>query len=217
MKWPGGSLFRKYMGVGTLLYLQCFLVYGFTNWWATRQADWYRWYFQWELSLPFVPTFVYVYLSLVLFLLLPMFYLRETALKPWALSYTVMTLVAGIIFFTFPTTLAIPRASFNTDAGLLFSLIYTLDMPHNLFPSLHVAYTTFVMHLAFYFSVPRIPLLLMMFWWLLLSISVLLVHQHHMVDIVGGMVLSYLCYRWVFLPGLADTGETLRLSAKAKG
>lgn len=197
--WPSKKLLKAYFGIGTLLYLQCFLVYGLTNWLATFRDEYYHLYFSWERFTPFVPQFVYVYMSMALFLLLPLFYVKELHLKPWAVSYVVMTLVAGLIFLLFPATLAVGRSVETANSNTLFSLIYMLDHPHNLFPSLHVAYTTLAMQLAYFYSVTRKVFWIIFLWWFALTLSVLLVHQHQLLDIVGGILLSHLCYRYIFL------------------
>lgn len=198
-KWPTRKLTKSFLFIGSLLYLQCFIIYGFTNWWASQRELLYHLYFSWELSFPFLPQFVYVYMTLAVFLLLPMFYLNEKAIKPWAVSYVLMTLIAGSIFLAFPTALASERPLFLAQENRLFQLIYTLDMPHNLFPSLHVAYTTFALQLAMFFGVGKKALSIMFVWWLALTLSVLFIRQHHVLDIIGGLVLSYSCYRLIFV------------------
>ena len=197
--WPAPSLVKRFVQIGSLLYLLFFLVYGFTNWWATRHSHWHQLYFSWELALPFVPEFVYVYLSLILFLILPVFFMDQRSVKPWALSYIFMTIVAGVIFFVYPTTHAVQRTASAVNENWLFSLIYILDMPHNLFPSLHVAFTTFVVQMAWFFNIAARVFWIMLLWWVLLTASVLLIQQHHVLDIVGGVLLSGLCYRFLFL------------------
>ncbi len=36
----------------------------------------------------------------------------------------------------------------------------------------------------------------LLFWWLLLCLSVLFVHQHHLLDIAGGLVLAGMLCRF---------------------
>lgn len=202
---------RHFFLLGTLLYLQFFLVYGGSNRLAALQAERYRFYFDWELAIPFVPQFLYIYLSLSLFLLLPLRYLRLSQLRPWALSYMWMTFLAGTIFLLLPTEVAQPRHLLAAQSQPLLALLYTLDGPHNLFPSLHVAYTTLALLMVLGSGRRDGWLWPILLWWSLLLASVLLVHQHHTVDIAAGLLLAAFCYRYIYRRGVvkycADGGS----------
>ena len=193
------SLIRKFFGLGLLLYLQFFLVYGISNWLAAQRMERYQFYFDWEPAIPLVPEFIYIYLSMSLFVILPLGYLQPWQLRRWALSFMWMTFVAGFIFILLPTELATSRLAELPESQPLFALLYTLDLPHNLFPSLHVAYTTLTLLIIIGSRYRDAWVGPIAGWWLLMQISVLLVHQHYLLDIAGGLVLASGSYKFIYL------------------
>lgn len=195
------ELSRGFFGFGTLLYVQFFLVYGGCNSFASQQIERYALYFEWERELPFVPQLIYIYLSLSLFVILPLRYLQPQQLRPWALSYMWMTFAAGALFILFPTELAVPRPVDLAKSHQLFALLYSLDLPHNLFPSLHVSYPSLAMLIIIGSKRRDRWFWPITGWWFLMLISVLLMHQHYMADIVGGLLLAICCYHYVYKAG----------------
>jgi len=192
---------RGFFGLGTLLYIQFFIVYGSCNWFASQSSEHYRFFFDWEQQIPFVPQFIYIYLSLSLFIILPLCYLQHHQLKPWAKSYMWMTFVAGLVFILLPTKLAAARSLDIMQREELFALLYSLDLPHNLFPSLHVGYTSLALLIIVGSERKNSWIWLILGWWLLLMVSVLLMRQHYLADIIGGLLLAMGCYRYIYLAG----------------
>ena len=78
-------------------------------------------------------------------------------------------------------------------------------MPHNLVPSLHVA-TSALFIAVLYRSLSSVWIRAgLILWGMLLCASVLLVHQHHVLDVVSGLLLGYLCYRLVYRRAIERT------------
>ena len=67
--------------------------------------------------------------------------------------------------------------------------LFALDHPHNLVPSLHVAWSCAAV-LAIIRHTGRGLTLLFLLWLVLIVSSVLLVHQHHVADVVTGLLLA---------------------------
>ena len=199
--WPSAQLTKDFFSLGTLLYLQFFLVYGGTNCLAAQSQNHYQVFFNWELSSPFIALFIYPYLSLSLFVILPLFYIQPQQLRSWVLSYMWLTFAAGAVFIILPTELAITRTISPDNTALiqyLFSLLYAFDQPHNLFPSLHIAYTTLALLIIISRRRINIWLWLIISWWLLMLISVLLIQQHYLADIAAGLLLAIVCYYYCY-------------------
>jgi membrane-associated phospholipid phosphatase len=78
----------------------------------------------------------------------------------------------------------------------VFNLLQMVDTPHNLAPSLHVAFSALIL-LGCAEIAPRHWAWGYYFWLLVLSASTVLVHQHHLFDGVSGLVLAMLA-RWRF-------------------
>ena len=197
-----------YRGIGNVLFyarlavplsLLFAVVYFGTNWITSRRTDNHQLYLEWELAIPFVPSMIYVYASLLLLLLLPAFTLTRSQLIALARSLVTALFIATAIYLLLPAELGFVRPEHVPGYNTVFHALYALEMPHNLVPSLHVASSAlFLAALYRSLSSPwfRGGLIL---WGVLLCASVLLVHQHHVLDVVSGLLLGYLCYRLVYL------------------
>jgi hypothetical protein len=95
-------------------------------------------------AIPFIPETVYLYGLVYGAALYPLFVVRSRALlRRTALAYVVVIAVSLACFVVFPVTCAALRPPLaEVDPGTLHGwglrLIYRLDPPANLFPSLHV-------------------------------------------------------------------------------
>ena len=102
-----------------------------------------------------------------------------------------------VVFVLFPTTMSRPELGGGTGWIALMRILYGIDTPDNLFPSLHcmVAWLCWV-GIRENRRVPfpwRIAALLMA---VAVCLSTLTTRQHVLPDVAGGILLSELCY-WV--------------------
>ncbi|WP_413289277.1 phosphatase PAP2 family protein [Bdellovibrio sp. HCB337] len=170
--------------------------YGFTNWRASQHSDTYRFWMDWELGIPLVPATIIIYVSLNILTLLPLFTLNSSQIKALGKSLLVATVIAAVIFFFFPAHIGWARTS---DVGFwtpFYETLFSLDQTANTLPSLHITYSYLVVR-----AIASVHLRLkqaLWFWFACISMSVLLTHQHHVLDIVGGMVLAEACFRVLF-------------------
>ena len=175
------------------------MVYFPTNWITSRRTGNHRLFLDWELAIPFVPSMIYVYASLLVLMLLPAFTLTRAQLSALARAQVVTLFVAALIFLLLPTELGFERPQHVPGYDTAFQLLYAFELPHNLVPSLHIASSTLFIA-AIRNSLPsswsRAGLIL---WGMLLCVSVLLVQQHHILDVICGLLLGYLIYRLVYL------------------
>lgn len=169
-----------------------FLIYNITNHLAANGPTPPTWYAQWELKIPIVPWLILPYWSID-FLYVGGFLLCVSRTELRILSWRVFTAVAiaGTVFWLYPLNLGFQRTG---DYGVwtpLYSALFSFDKPHNLFPSLHVAFAvilrwTYARHLS---GGLRIAFHL---WFALITVSTVFVHQHHLIDVVGGGMLGAL-------------------------
>lgn len=199
MRYPDTQTTILYFGYGTLLYMQFFIVYGLANWISSSSDNIHHLYFEWETRLPFISYFIIPYLSLSLFLILPLFYIDKMRLKQWAKTYMYLTFLAGLIFLLLPTAHVYGRQIIDNEYKGLYDFLYMFDLPHNLFPSLHVALTTLVIFIIWRQIKGRMASIFILTWWGLMTMSVVLVRQHHIPDIIGGILLAYICYSQIYL------------------
>ena len=148
-----------------------------------------------ELSIPFVPGAVVVYMSIYALFLAGPFIVRErhefTALiRALALA----TLLGGIGFLLVPS-----RAAFAApgDPGIwagLFHCADRLNLDYNMVPSLHVALS--VCCIAAYARHAAPPgRALLWAWAAAIALSTVLTHQHHVIDVVSGWAVGLVAQR----------------------
>lgn len=190
MRLPSREVLYWYLGLSFLLDLMFIAVYGGSNWLNSHRQAHFLFYTSWELSIPLIPEMIFPYLSIGLFFLLPLLVLNKTQMIALAKRMAYAIVIAGIIFNLVPTELGFQRALETSAVYPVFQLIYFLDQPYNLFPSLHVTLSSVVLVMLLPYSAIWLRFVLLL-WWLLLCLSVMLVHQHHLADIAGGLILAW--------------------------
>lgn len=78
-----------------------FTVYPLMNAYTAGRDSLYSLWFPAELHIPFVPGFIWVYCSFYLIILMPVLFLPRREHRQLALTFMVMTLLGGVIFFCF--------------------------------------------------------------------------------------------------------------------
>ena len=205
------SNFWRYCGYSAALNLLFVVVYGGANFLADRAAQGMplvqglqpgyvsQFQFNWELALPFVPGFIFVYYSISLLLLAPLITLERRELKPFAQAFAWATVTAGFVFVLHPMRLGFERPKSVAGYEVFYAALYDLDLPYNMAPSLHVAYSCLTV-LAAARGKARWVHTVLWLWLAAIVASVLLTHQHHIIDAITGLMLGYAYYfaylRW---------------------
>jgi len=170
-----------------------FSVYPTCNWLTSLRGEYLSLYFPAEIQLPFVPEFILVYLSMYVLFAMPPFFLRVAELTALGKQLVAGTLVSGLVFLLLPTRLGFARQIPESDFfDSLYSTMFSVDLPHNMVPSLHVVFSGLIL-LALASSTAGERYKTIWFCWLIVICgSTLLVHQHHLIDVAAGLVLVYL-------------------------
>ncbi len=183
----------KPAAVSAALSLLFIAVYGTTNWFTSTRSAVGSVNFLWEFRIPFVPLFILPYMSIDLFFIGGPFLAksnRELAVLAKRLAAAI--LIAGICFLLVPLKLAYPPAEVGGMLGLIFNNFRTLDPPFNQLPSLHIALCLILADL--YLRHTRGPLrVVTAAWFALIFLSPIFTHQHHLLDILGGIALAAIC------------------------
>jgi membrane-associated phospholipid phosphatase len=186
---PRGADLRKNLiltGLFTLLFI---VVYGGADILGANAEQRYLVAFDFEAQIPFVPSMALIYLSILpLMLLLPVVFNKPWQLFPLFVVLSLETLVGGVLFLVFPTQEIFPSPESGAST-LMFSVADTLNLRYNNLPSLHVALSlTSAIALAqrcdtwgrwFYLG-----------WGTLITVSSVLMHEHHIADVVAGALLA---------------------------
>ncbi len=196
--WPGAAGARLYVGLLVQLTLLFGVVYGGCNWLTAQRETTWGMYAQWELAIPFVPAMVFVYFSISALFWLPMFCLNPVQMRALARAFALATVIAGVSFLLIPGHLGHARPDNVPGFAPVYATLYQLDLSHNLVPSLHIAYSSLLVwvmgHALAGDRHSRRWTLLLQGWLALIAVSVLLVHQHHLLDVLTGLVLGRYCY-----------------------
>ncbi len=201
---PGGDRsgidFPAYLRLAIPVGLLFAVVYFTLNWLTAQRARHYRLYFDWELSIPFVPAMIYVYASILVLFLLPPVLLRRRAFAALAGAMVVVILVAAASFLLLPAEPGFQRPAQVPGYDAVFQTLYALDQRYNLVPSLHVACSALCIAALLHADPRALIKLGLLLWAGLLSVSVVLVHQHHLLDVATGWLLGLAAYQLVYLP-----------------
>lgn len=145
-------------------------------------------------SIPIIPFFMIPYvLAYVTWILGFIIIGRESR----QVCYEVMTAeqiakVICLIFFIFlPAQIVRPEITGNSFSEQLTKLVYAVDEPNNLFPSIHCMLNWLLFRTSFYCKkVGKTYRIAMFFAALIIFASVLFTKQHLIVDIFGGILAA---------------------------
>jgi hypothetical protein len=148
-----------------------------------------------DAAIPFVGWTVWIYLSGLAFIIAPVFVLRHVdAFQHAARSYALTLLGSFACFLAMPVSAVHLRdsagaANFTGLVAWVADMLYGVDPPYNLFPSLHVSLSA----LAWWSMTAAYPgrrraLAIMA---CLIMGSVLTTRQHLVIDVAGGLALAW--------------------------
>lgn len=165
------------------------LVYNLTNHSAATGAVG-RWYAEWELAIPLVDWMIVPYWSLdLLFVGGFLVCTGRAELRSLSRRVVAATLIAAAGFIALPLEPGYARSLEHGMWSPLFAALYAFDQPHNLFPSLHVAFAL-ILHATYARHLNGLARRAAQLWFALVAASTVLVHQHHLIDVAGGAALG---------------------------
>jgi hypothetical protein len=168
-----------------------FTVYPFCNFLTSKREFRLQLYLPAELEVPFISHFVWLYMSMYLLFLLIPFCVNFKSLNLLGRNMVIGTIIAGLIFLILPTESGFLRIA--PESGIysgIFSAIFKVDLPHNMVPSLHVVYCGLILLTMAADSKTALIKSVYISWLILICLSTVFVHQHHILDIVAGLVLA---------------------------
>ena len=145
-----------------------------------------------DQALPVVPIFVVPYVSLQPFIygsLLIFLLFRGRVFQSAVLSMIVTFLVSYAFFAFLQTYVERPALTGNDVLTRMIRDVYAGDHPFNDFPSLHVSTSAIIAIHWWRFSRRFGPVPVI--WAALIAMSTVLVRQHYLADVVGGLVLAF--------------------------
>jgi membrane-associated phospholipid phosphatase len=146
-------------------------------------------------GLPVVPIFVVPYLLFYPILLASLIYLFIKERKVFfllAIAYLIVNMASSLVYVFAQTVVSRPQIT-GADffSGLLRDL-YSFDNPYSAWPSLHVAHSV-VLSLGWLKIGKRVGFLSLGYA-LIIAASTVLLKQHYLADVLGGIIFAVLGY-----------------------
>lgn len=192
--------FIKRTLLGIILLLFQFFVYHLASFLASKTQKTIDFLTLIDQKIPFLPNFIYPYLSLYILFIIYFVYLLQffdrrdiwTRIAPSIIS---MIIIACIIFIFFPSNY--PRPDLNKEemhpiTRDLIEFLYKTDPPNNTTPSLHVT-SSFLFALMGY-DISKIIGIALTIWAIIIMFSTLFVKQHYITDAITGIILAAFIY-----------------------
>tara|TARA_Y100001933_G_C18998031_1_gene563368 strand:- start:1682 stop:2296 length:615 start_codon:yes stop_codon:yes gene_type:complete len=177
----------------------CLLVYLGSNQIVSKFDHHYDVYFEFEKDIPLIPWMIYFYTSFHLLLILNFFIIKKPlVIKAFTLSLMFSSLIASIVFLSFPGELGFSRTDNISGYEFIYNLLHEIDHPHNLYPSLHITFSVLTVFAMIDQTKQKWFHLFLTVWILLICASVVLVHQHHLFDVFTGLILAYVAIKLVY-------------------
>jgi membrane-associated phospholipid phosphatase len=187
-----GSQFRTYLFWAWWAGMAFFAVYPTTNWLTSLRPSPFHLYVLAELDVPFVPQFVWAYLSMYVLFVIPPFVLRASQMPALGKQLIAGTLISGLLFLLLPAELGFVRTvPIDAPYAGIYAAMFGVDRPYNLVPSLHVVFSTAIALACADVASPAARAVLLG-WLALIAASTIFVHQHHVLDVAAAFVLVFL-------------------------
>ena len=159
-----------------------------------------------DRAVPVIPAFAAVYIGCYLFWIANYILIArqgEEHCVRFATADMMSRLICGLIYIVLPTTNVRPVLAESGFWASVLSMIYTVDSPTRLFPSIHCLVSWFC-----YIGIRRRPgvpgpyRVFSCLFALLVCISTQLTKQHYIIDAIGGILLAEGTYWLAFHTGL---------------
>ncbi|MFA7674153.1 MAG: hypothetical protein WCY62_09925 [Clostridia bacterium] len=149
--------------------------------------------------IPFIPQFIFAYVSWFLFLAsmpIILYFYYDTVFAIYVMALFIEEIIAGIVFIVYPTTFDRPEPVGKGPAIWVVKAVYKNDSKTlSCLPSLHCGIAT--LFILGSLSCPDMPLWLKV---IIVTVSVLIIQstvfvkQHMIIDMVTAIPLSLLCW-----------------------
>lgn len=176
----------------------------------------HNWEAPWDLAVPFLPWTVLIYLGSYAFwvanVILSVRFDRERAYRFLCADF-LSKLFSLLFFLCLPTTNTRPAIAGSGIWELSMKLVYALDTPDNLFPSLHCVLSWMCwLGVRDEKRIPKWYRVFSLVFTLMIFASTLTTKQHILIDVLAGWFIAQLSWQLAANPRI--TGTYRRLAEK---
>lgn len=152
-----------------------------------------------DSKIPFIPYLVYFYIIWYLLLIIgPYLIYRydKELLKKYDVLFFICSIICGIIFIIYPTTVLRPTIEVNGASTFIVNLIYYFDSPAlNCFPSLHALNSLmWIIFIGGNKKMPKIVRCIVTIISIGVIVSTLCIKQHIIYDLLGSIGVLIIGY-----------------------
>lgn len=159
-----------------------------------------------DRMVPFVPAWVSIYFLCYVFWIANYILIGRQDKRHFYGFITaeiISKTICGLFFFFLPTTNVRPEVIGSGIWEQLMRLLYSIDAPTNLFPSIHCLESWFCYRfICGRASVPKFYQRFSGVFAVLVILSTQFTKQHYIVDVFGGVLLAEICYQLCTRTGL---------------
>lgn len=144
-----------------------------------------------DRALPVVPIFAIPYVSLIPYIgvsLLVFLFFRVRVYRLAALTMIIVWFISYAFYVFLQSYIARPVITGTDPFSAMIRSIYASDQPYNDFPSLHTSLSTIIA--IHWWRFDRRIGIAAAIWTALIVASTVLVKQHYLADVAGGLVLA---------------------------
>lgn len=185
--------FRTYLLWSFRAGIAFFAVYPTMNWITSFRRAPFHLYLTRELAIPFVPQFIWAYLSMYVLFVLPLFFIPGANMPALGKQLIAGCVISAAIFLLLPAELGFVRQVPHSHAAL-YAGMFNIDRPYNLVPSLHVIWSAAIALACADFARPAMRIALLA-WLCVIVASTVLVHQHHLIDVIAALAIVFVLRR----------------------
>lgn len=165
---------------------------------------------KYDEMIPFVPVWSSIYLLCYFFWIANAILIAREGRKKWYVfmsAYLIAEIFCNIVFIVFPTTMTRPEVTGNGIFDLAMKMIYFLDLPYNLLPSIHCMLSWLLTRgIIGSDKVPKWYQMASIVISILIFLSTLFTKQHVIVDIFTGVLVAEGA---IFMAGRSSLPEKL--------
>lgn len=185
---------RAYFLWSSLVGITFFAVYPTMNWLTSLRSARLHLHLDAELAIPFVPQFIWPYLSLYVLFAIPPFFIPAARMPALGRQLIAGCLICAACFLILPAELGFERELPPAPYTAIYAKVFSVDRPFNLVPSLHVIFSTAIALACADFARPAARIALLV-WLAIIVASTVLVHQHHLLDLAAALAIVYFLRR----------------------
>ena len=185
-------------GIASFVGLVFTVFYGAASAITALHPDRMHVHFAFEPSIPFMPSMSLVYLSMDLLVMLSVVLLKDwRGLTPFAAAIIIETLIGAVFFILIPIERVFPPRIVTGFWAPFFETADTMNLKHNDLPSLHVAFSC-TAAMAYGQRSGWLGKIFFGGWASAIAVSTMLIHEHHLVDLIAGFLLAAAVMRWAY-------------------